>query len=102
MMMMITLTATTPEFLTPTLISTRGYFSSHGEFGVSVSQFSRRRFLNRSRVFAVSDISKLVTEFDPEIPLERASTPPSSWYTDPQFYSFELDRVFYGGWQAVG
>ncbi|EOA18512.1 hypothetical protein CARUB_v10007064mg [Capsella rubella] len=101
-MSMIRSTATMSELLTPTLKSSRGYFNAHGKFGVSVSQFSRRRFLNPSRVFAVSDISKLVTEFDPNIPLERASTPPSSWYTDPQFYSFELDRVFYGGWQAVG
>ncbi|XP_010447794.1 PREDICTED: choline monooxygenase, chloroplastic [Camelina sativa] len=101
-MMMIRSTATMTEYLTPTQKSTRGYFNSHGEFGVSVSQFSRRRFLSPSRVFAVSDINKLVMEFDPKIPLERASTPPSSWYTDPQFYSFELDRVFYGGWQAVG
>ncbi|KAG7617832.1 Rieske [2Fe-2S] iron-sulfur domain [Arabidopsis thaliana x Arabidopsis arenosa] len=99
---MTTLTATVPEFLPPSLKSTRGYFNSHSEFGVSISKFSRRRFHNPTRVFAVSDISKLVTEFDPKIPLERASTPPSSWYTDPQFYSFELDRVFYGGWQAVG
>ncbi|KAG7545672.1 Aromatic-ring-hydroxylating dioxygenase alpha subunit C-terminal domain [Arabidopsis suecica] len=101
-MMMTTLTATVPEFLTPTLKSTTRYFNFHGEVSVSVYQFGRRRFHNPSRVFAVSDINKLVTEFDPNIRLERASTPPSSWYTDPQFYSFELDRVFYGGWQAVG
>ncbi|CAH8274878.1 unnamed protein product [Arabidopsis lyrata] len=100
--MVTTLRASVPEFPSPSLKTTRGYFNSHGDFGVSVSQFGRRRFLIPSRVFAVSDINKLVTEFDPKIPLERASTPPSSWYTDPQFYSFELDRVFYGGWQAVG
>lgn len=102
MTMVTTLRASVPEFPSPSLKTTRGYFNSHGDFGVSVSQFGRRRFLTPSRVFAVSDINKLVTEFDPKIPLERASTPPSSWYTDPQFYSFELDRVFYGGWQAVG
>lgn len=45
---------------------------------------------------------KLVYEFDPLIPVEEAVTPPSSWYTDPAFYSFELDQVFYKGWQAVG
>ncbi|KFK29548.1 hypothetical protein AALP_AA7G148200 [Arabis alpina] len=94
-------TATVPEFLTPTTLkSTIRFINSH-------RQFFGRRFLDpipnsSSRIFAVSEISKLVTEFDPEIPLERASTPPSSWYTDPRFYSFELDRVFYGGWQVVG
>ncbi|KAF2317230.1 hypothetical protein GH714_018416 [Hevea brasiliensis] len=45
---------------------------------------------------------KLVDEFDPRIPMEKALTPPSSWYTDPSFYDYELHRVFYGGWQAVG
>ncbi|XP_030456390.2 choline monooxygenase, chloroplastic isoform X2 [Syzygium oleosum] len=41
-------------------------------------------------------------EFDPALPIEEASTPPSSWYTDPSFLDLELDRVFYRGWQAVG
>lgn len=104
-MMMAAITATMPDFLTPKLISVSRYFNTRCEFGVSVSQFGRRRFLyqsSSSRVSAVSEMSKLVAEFDPEIPLERASTPPSSWYTDPQFHRLELDRVFYGGWQAVG
>lgn len=47
-------------------------------------------------------IRKLVQEFNPEIPIEEAFTPPSSWYTDPDFYSFELNQVFYRGWQPVG
>ncbi|PIA43672.1 hypothetical protein AQUCO_01800022v1 [Aquilegia coerulea] len=41
-------------------------------------------------------------EFNPEIRIEEAETPPSSWYTDPSFYNLELNRVFYRGWQAVG
>ncbi|KAI3893909.1 hypothetical protein MKW92_022366 [Papaver armeniacum] len=45
---------------------------------------------------------KLVKEFNPEIPIEKAITPPSSWYTDSLFLSLEFDRVFYRGWQAVG
>ncbi|KAI3974508.1 hypothetical protein MKX01_018001 [Papaver californicum] len=45
---------------------------------------------------------KLVKEFNPDIPLEKALTPPSSWYTDSSFLSLEFDRVFYRGWQAVG
>lgn len=44
----------------------------------------------------------MVDEFDPKIPIEEALTLPSSWYTDPSFYSLELDRVFYRGWQAIG
>ncbi|XP_026404184.1 choline monooxygenase, chloroplastic-like isoform X2 [Papaver somniferum] len=45
---------------------------------------------------------KLVKEFNPEIPIEKAITPPSSWYTDSSFLSLEFDRVFHRGWQAVG
>ncbi|KAI3929193.1 hypothetical protein MKX01_006429 [Papaver californicum] len=45
---------------------------------------------------------KLVKEFNPHTPLEKALTPPSSWYTDSPFLSLEFDRVFYRGWQAVG
>ncbi|CAA0821443.1 Choline monooxygenase- chloroplastic [Striga hermonthica] len=47
-------------------------------------------------------ITRLIQGFDPEIPIEEARTPPSSWYTDPEFYSVELNRVFYRGWQAIG
>jgi choline monooxygenase len=43
-----------------------------------------------------------VAEFDPAIPLASAVTPPSGWYTDPEFLRLELDRVFLRGWQAVG
>ncbi|XP_054806671.1 choline monooxygenase, chloroplastic isoform X2 [Prosopis cineraria] len=45
---------------------------------------------------------RLVYQFNPKIPLEKAITPPTSWYTDPSFLELELDRVFYSGWQAVG
>ncbi|MQL94484.1 hypothetical protein Taro_027144 [Colocasia esculenta] len=47
-------------------------------------------------------LRRLVEVFDPSIPLPQASTPPSSWYTDPFFLDMELDRVFFRGWQAVG
>ncbi|GJN39227.1 hypothetical protein PR202_gb28332 [Eleusine coracana subsp. coracana] len=45
---------------------------------------------------------RLVAEFDPAVPLSSAVTPPSGWYTDPDFLQLELDRVFLRGWQAVG
>jgi choline monooxygenase len=45
---------------------------------------------------------KLAQHFNPNIPIEKAVTPPSSWYTHPSFFHLELDRVFYRGWQAVG
>ncbi|XP_010046909.2 choline monooxygenase, chloroplastic [Eucalyptus grandis] len=49
-----------------------------------------------------SSAESLVDDFDSELPIEEALTPPSSWYTDPSFLDLELDRVFYRGWQAVG
>ncbi|KAJ4899353.1 hypothetical protein Rs2_13304 [Raphanus sativus] len=121
-MAVMTMMATiTPEFLSSTLISTttNGYLKTRFDFGFSVSQFDRqrrRKCLLHPTLFcttssssgrvsgaASSIISNLVEEFDPEIPVERASTPPSSWYTDHQFHRYELHRVFYGGgWQAVG
>ncbi|BAS99315.1 Os06g0698785 [Oryza sativa Japonica Group] len=45
---------------------------------------------------------RLVAAFDPAVPLASAVTPPSGWYTDPDFLRLELDRVFLRGWQAVG
>jgi len=44
---------------------------------------------------------KLAT-FDPDCPLERAHTIPSSWYHDPDIYAAECRHVFSGSWQAVG
>lgn len=51
---------------------------------------------------SLSKARLLVDEFNPKIPVEKAVTPPSSWYTDPSFLQLELDHVFYKGWQAVG
>ncbi|KAI3443396.1 hypothetical protein Pfo_000061 [Paulownia fortunei] len=47
-------------------------------------------------------VGRLIQEFNPEIPIEEAFTPPSSWYTDPDLYSLELNQVFYRGWHPVG
>ena len=33
-----------------------------------------------------SDVGKLVHEFDPKVPVEKAVVPPSSWYIDPSFF----------------
>ncbi|KAL9224273.1 hypothetical protein vseg_000329 [Gypsophila vaccaria] len=45
---------------------------------------------------------KIVNDFDPKIPIDSALTPPTSWYTDPSFYSLELHSLFYQGWHFVG
>ena len=43
-------------------------------------------------------IRREVERFDPEVPLEEASTPPSTWYTEPAFYELERERVFSANW----
>eukprot|EP00091_Calanus_sinicus_P015400 TRINITY_DN3359_c0_g2_i2.p1 TRINITY_DN3359_c0_g2~~TRINITY_DN3359_c0_g2_i2.p1 ORF type:complete len:118 (-),score=24.65 TRINITY_DN3359_c0_g2_i2:169-522(-) len=43
-----------------------------------------------------------VSRWDPSISVDAASTPPSSWFTDPEFYQLERQAVFGGSWVAVG
>ncbi|KAL8483783.1 hypothetical protein ACS0TY_026463 [Phlomoides rotata] len=64
--------------------------------------FLRSATDNSSQFTCQEKVEKLVQEFNPKIPIEEALTPPTSWYTDPDFYSLELNRVFYTGWQPVG
>jgi choline monooxygenase len=43
----------------------------------------------------------LLDAFDPNLPLDRASTIPSAWYFDSELAELERRTVF-AGWQAVG
>ena len=43
-----------------------------------------------------------ISRFDPMVPIERAHTPPASWYVRPEFLEVERERVFRRTWQAVG
>lgn len=61
-----------------------------------------RSVLKISNSASISEGRLLVDEFDPKIPVEKAATPPSSWYTNPSFLELELDRVFHRGWQVAG
>src|SRR5262245_14782138 len=47
-------------------------------------------------------LQSLLAGFDPELPLERASTIPNTWYTSPEVYKAEREAVFARTWQAVG
>ena len=49
-----------------------------------------------------ADLSAKFRLFDPNLPLERAHTIPSSWYHDPEIYAAEICHVFGRTWQAVG
>jgi len=43
-----------------------------------------------------------IATYDPHFPLAQASTPPSSWYTDPRFLEAEQRTVFSRSWQLAG
>lgn len=49
-----------------------------------------------------SYLRKIITEFDCQVPIERAATPPSSWYTHPHLLAHEMESVFWRGWQIAG
>jgi choline monooxygenase len=49
-----------------------------------------------------TDLSDKLRLFDPDLPLERARTLPSSWYFDPEIDRAERRCVFGGTWQVAG
>jgi choline monooxygenase len=50
----------------------------------------------------VGSIKDEISRFDPSLPIERAFTPPASWYLSPELLQREHQRVFRRTWQAVG
>ncbi len=50
----------------------------------------------------VDHLRVLLDEFDPKLPLERARTIPSTWYTDAAMYLLESRKIFQSSWIAVG
>jgi choline monooxygenase len=47
-------------------------------------------------------LREIITKYNPDRPLTEASTPPSSWYTDPRVIELEQRTVFSRSWQIVG
>ena len=43
-----------------------------------------------------------LSQYDPDMPLDRAATIPSTWYFDPAIHAAECSAVFWGTWQVVG
>ncbi len=52
--------------------------------------------------FIQDSIRSELSRFDPSLPIERAFTPPASWYVRPEFLELERASVFRRTWQAVG
>lgn len=47
------------------------------------------------------DISAELHRFDPDVPIEEAWFPPSSWYTHPDVHALERGAVLANSWQPV-
>jgi len=46
-------------------------------------------------------LTRELEAFDPGVPIERAWTPPSSWYTSPEVFELERRTVFASTWHPV-
>ncbi len=49
----------------------------------------------------MNSLHDLISEYNPAAPLDRASTIPSSWYTDPRIFQLEQQTVFSRSWQIA-
>lgn len=49
----------------------------------------------------VVDLDTEARRFDPTVPLERATTPPASWYTEEAFLQLEREAVFRRCWNLA-
>ena len=47
-------------------------------------------------------IREIIATYNPDAHLSEASTPPSSWYTDPRILELEQKTVLSQSWQFVG
>jgi choline monooxygenase len=44
---------------------------------------------------------KIIEDYNPNVPLEEASTPPAEWYSDARILELEQRTVFSNAWQMV-
>lgn len=61
---------------------------------LSTAAAAATRTLNDDALFA-----REAHRWDPQVPIERATTPPASWYTSPEVFRREAPLVFHRGWQ---
>src|SRR5687767_14010923 len=47
------------------------------------------------------NLEDIIRSYDPRLSLDRASTIPSSWYTDKDLYDLEIKSVFSNSWQLA-
>jgi len=49
----------------------------------------------------MTTVARELGKFDPTIPIERALTPPASWYASPEFWELDKRAIFANSWQPV-
>src|SRR5258705_11507923 len=56
----------------------------------------------RDSLDSPDSLEQILARFDDTAPLERASTIPAEWYTDPRVEALERTTVWSRTWQLVG
>ncbi|XP_070558940.1 uncharacterized protein [Ptychodera flava] len=67
-----------------------------------LSKVSSRWLSSKASLSKLEWLLQDVNRFQIDLPVERASTPPATWYTDPAYHDLELDSVFRANWLPVG
>jgi choline monooxygenase len=49
-----------------------------------------------------ASIRQIIKNYNPNVPLTEASTPPASWYSDPRILELEQHTAFSRSWQLLG
>jgi choline monooxygenase len=61
-----------------------------------------RKHSSQSDGYETSGVLKDIFAFDPELAIEKATTPPAIWYTSEHFLNLEKKSVLLVEWQPVG
>lgn len=62
---------------------------------------TKRSFSTQTAMASPSPLQQEIGRYDPSIPISRAHTPPSSWYTSREIFALEQQHVFTENWVAV-
>jgi choline monooxygenase len=60
------------------------------------------RFNDKSSKRMAVSIRKIIEDYNPNLPLDEASTPPASWYRDARILALEQRAVFSHSWRLAG